>query len=128
MSFEDSIVDHEGQMKSRKPTAAGIVSVLCGVFTIFYRSGRIIRMGLSWLSLSFDALSIAIGLLAVLGGTFAIRRRRWRLALTGAICAVFPPHPWGIETLTPLLGVLAIVFIVVSRSEFVTAPRDHTFD
>jgi hypothetical protein len=78
-------------------------------------------MDLSGPALSFDALSIMIGVLAVIGGTLSIKRRMWWLALTGAICAVFPPHPWGIETLTPLLGALAIALIVASKSEFAAA-------
>ena len=103
-------------MKTWKPTAAGILSVLGGAFTVFYRSGRIVRMDLNWQAAIFDSLSIVIGLVAVVGGIFALKRRVWSLALAGAICAIFPPHPWGIETSTPLLGVFAIVLLVKSRA------------
>jgi hypothetical protein len=35
-------------MKTWKPTAAGIFSVLSGAFTVYYRSGRIVRLDLNW--------------------------------------------------------------------------------
>lgn len=62
----------------------------------------------------FGALTIplfVLGSVAIVGGAFAVRRRNWPLALAGAICALFPPH-------VGILGVLAIVFIVMSKNEF----------
>jgi hypothetical protein len=105
-------------MKTWKPTAAGVISVLCGAFTVFYRSGRLVRLAMNWQGASLDALSIALGLAAVVGGLFAFKRRVWWLAVVGAACAIFPAHPWGIETVTPLLGLLAVALLVTSRNEF----------
>src|SRR6516165_4911088 len=45
------------------------------------------------------------------------------LALAGAICAIVPPHPWGFLIWTPVLGILAVVFVVSSKSEFSRASR-----
>ena len=50
-------------------------------------------------------------MVAVIVGTFALRRRTWGLALAGAICALFPPH-------VALLGILAIIFVALSKDEF----------
>ena len=49
-----------------------------------------------------------LGILAVVGGIFAIRRKRFGLSLAGAICAL------------PLyaLGVPAVIFICLSKKEF----------
>ena len=48
------------------------------------------------------------GLLAVIGGISAVRKKRFGLSLTGAICAL----P------TVILGVLAVVFVAIGKREF----------
>jgi hypothetical protein len=100
-------------MKTWKPTAAGILSIITGAFSVWYRSGLIIR-GQS----GFGAVGIVLGLIAIAGGIFAIRRKAWGLALAGAACAIYPPHPWGYLIWTPALGILAVVFVTLSRNEF----------
>jgi len=63
-------------------------------------------------------VGIGLGLIAIGGGIFAIRRKLWGVALAGAICAIVPPHPWGYLTWTPVLGILAVVFVALSKNEF----------
>ena len=103
-------------MKTWKPTAAGILSIISGTFIVWYRLSELIRIGSS-------LVGIMLGLIAIVGGIFAIRRRVWGLALAGAICAIVPPHPWGFLIWTPVLGILAVVFVVSSKSEFSRASR-----
>jgi hypothetical protein len=108
-------------MKTWKPTAAAVLSIVSGAFIFLYRSGaftRAVRMHGLVSSQIPSSIGIIIGLIAVVGGTLAIRRRVWGLALAGAICALFPPHPWGDLTWTPVLGIFAIVFVVLSKNEF----------
>ena len=58
----------------------------------------------------FLALILLIaGVLAILGGICSLQRKRWGLALTGSIAALFP---WW------TLGVVAIVLIVLSKEYF----------
>jgi len=52
-----------------------------------------------------------LGLVAIVGGAYAVRRRNWPLALAGAMCALFSPH-------VGIFGMLAIVFIVMGKNEF----------
>ena len=52
---------------------------------------------------------IAIGIMALIGGIFALRRKAWGFALAGAILALFPVIP---------LGVLAIIFVSMGKREF----------
>jgi hypothetical protein len=52
---------------------------------------------------------LAIEALAIVGGIFAIQRRKWRWALTGSIAATIMPTP---------LGIAAIIFTVLSKNEF----------
>ena len=53
---------------------------------------------------------IVIGVVAIVGGVYALRRRIWGLALAGSICALM--GPWAI------LGILAIIFVALGKSEF----------
>lgn len=52
---------------------------------------------------------LAITALAVVGGVFALLRRRWGWALAGAIATILP---------FDLLGVAATVLVALSREEF----------
>jgi hypothetical protein len=105
-------------MKTWKPIAAGILSIISGTFIVWYRLSELIRVGSS-------PVGIILGLIAIVGGIFAIRRRAWGLALAGAICAIVPPHPWGFLIWTPILGILAVVFVVSSKSEFSRASKNR---
>ena len=51
---------------------------------------------------------LALGIVAIVGGVSAIRRRNFGLSLAGAICAL-PSN---------ILGILAIIFVSVSKKEF----------
>ena len=52
----------------------------------------------------------AFGIIALIAGILTLRRKSsWGFALAGAILALFPAIP---------LGVLAIIFVVKSKSEF----------
>jgi hypothetical protein len=61
---------------------------------------------------TLGAVGIALGVVALIGGIFALRRRLWGLALTGAILSL-PLMPVG-----PVLGILSIVFVSRSKREF----------
>jgi len=87
---------------TKRPAVAGILSILAGVIEII--------MGSS-LSLSEESpfgWVCALGIIALVGGVYAIKRKMWGLALAGAICSLlaFP------------LGIPAIILIARSRGEF----------
>lgn len=74
-----------------KPTAAGILCIIAGaigvipgialaVFFAFYGAG--------WFGAIIGAPLIIWGVVAIVGGIYALRRRRWRLALVGSICTL----------------------------------------
>jgi len=52
---------------------------------------------------------LCFNIVAIVGGIYAIQRRGWGIALTGAICSTFPSQ---------ILGALAVVFIAISIKEF----------
>ncbi len=53
---------------------------------------------------------IILGIVAIIGGVFALQKKVWGLALVGAICALLWP--------SSILGILAIIFVALSKSEF----------
>lgn len=52
---------------------------------------------------------LVISLLAIIGGSFAINKKNWPLALTGAVFAIIP---------TQVIGIIAVILIVISKKEF----------
>jgi hypothetical protein len=105
--------------KTWKPTTAGILSIIAGaiqvmigivVATLIAAFGGIVWFfGIGWLSATGAPL-IVLGIIAIVGGIYALRRRVWGLALAGSICALV--GPWFI------LGVLAIIFVSLGKGEF----------
>jgi len=109
--------------KTWKPTVAGILSIVAGAFsiiggivpaTIGIIGGSILGVvGLpciGGLIAGVMATSVLLGIAAIVGGIYALKRSIWGLALAGAICSLF--GPWFV------LGILAIIFVAISKSEF----------
>ena len=93
------------------PTAAGILSIIAGVIAFLLFILVAAMDGPEGVAGAIFGLAlIAIGIVAIVGGVFALRRRIWGLALAGAICSV----PGSL-----ILGIPAIVFIAMSKREFV---------
>jgi len=102
--------------KTWKPTVAGILAIIAGALQVIF--GTIFAagvgfwagiVGMGWLSAIFAPL-IIFGVIAIVGGIYALRRRVWGLALAGSICALI--GPWF------LLGILAIIFVSLGKREF----------
>jgi hypothetical protein len=99
-----------------KPTTAGILSIIAGALQVIIGMGLAIAGGIAgiftgipWFGVAGIPLTV-IGVVAIVGGAYALKRRVWGLALAGAICALF--GPWGI------LGILAIIFVALGKAEF----------
>jgi hypothetical protein len=114
-------------------TAGGILSIIGGAFEViggvimvvlpmgirillrlalllFHPDGwfeRIIPLIPFWLIIVGVPL-LALGIIAIIGGVSALRRKSFGLSLAGAICAL-PSH---------ILGILAIIFVALSKKEF----------
>ncbi len=113
--------------KSWMPTAAGVLCIISAAVRLILVLVLIIAMivtgefliftGLGfWLPLNVMAVLWIItvplavtGVLALVGGIFALQRKRWGLALAGSIAAFLP---FGI------LGVIATIFTSLSRGDF----------
>ena len=103
--------------KTWKPVAAGILAIIAGALQVIFGAicvagigfwGGMVGMG--WLSVICAPL-IVFGIIAIVGGIYALKRRIWGLALAGSIFALI--GPWFI------LGILAIIFVALGKGEFV---------
>jgi hypothetical protein len=96
----------------------GIIVVLTTIIRILLRLAllpsqpgdwfeRIIPVIPTWLIIVGVPL-IVLGIVAIIGGISAVRRKRFGLSLAGAICAL----P------SAILGILAVIFVSLGRREF----------
>jgi hypothetical protein len=102
-------------LKTWKPIAAGITGIIAGLIGI--GGGALVSLMGDFVSESggifgfepFGVPTIILGIVAVIGGIFALRRRVWWLAVVGAIFAI---------PCMPVLGTLSMIFISLADQEF----------
>ncbi len=110
-----------------KPVAGGILAIVAGSLNILVALAMLagltfmvmpgMTVGMAGIGLLVIPV-IALAVVAIVGGISGLQRRRWGLALAGAICAII--SPWA------LLGILSTVFIAISREEFSgSSPSDQ---
>jgi uncharacterized membrane protein HdeD (DUF308 family) len=104
-----------------KPKAAGILSVILGA--IFLIPGIVSLPLLGWIAVTtvpfyllLGPLVIIPGIMPVVGGIYALRRRRWGLALAGSIFSLLN----GV-----ILGIYGIIFLIGFFWGFVDNPGAH---
>ncbi len=106
-------MEYGGSQRSRLLTAGGILSIVAGIFQVF----RGVSIGVNldyWLVTEQNWLVIIVGcfgvlgMVAVVGGIYAIRRKKFGLSLAGALCAL-PLY---------ILGIPAVILVSTSKREF----------
>jgi len=85
--------------KTWKPTTAGILCIVAGIIVAV--PGIVVLASTEMLG----APSIVPGIIAIIGGIHALKRKRWGLALAGAICALFGPAGFLV-----IFGLLAVKY------------------
>ena len=108
---------------SWKPVVAGILDLITGAFALIGSFGLIVAITIiespiisgavpDFVTLILTIITVpllVIGILAIVGGIFALQKKIWGLALVGSIATtVF----WF------FVGIPSIVFTVQSRGEF----------
>ena len=110
-------------VKTKKPIIGGILTILSGLlgtvgiisYSIgFGDTGSGIGKGdmppfVPSIIFGMSIPAIVIAILAVIGGVFALMRKRWRWSLAGSIAAALS---------LIILGVPAVVMIALSKDEF----------
>ena len=111
----------------KKAKAAGILNIISGAFTLMWFIILIIAIPITSGAFSIPGTeaipafvstilwiiaipTLAIGVLALIGGIYALQRKYWGLALAGSILAILAP--------LTVLGILSTIFISVSKDEF----------
>ena len=129
-----------------KPTVAGILCIIAGIIGVIpgiaFAASFIRGAGI------FGAPSIVLGIIAIVGGIYALRRRRWGLALAGSFFALIVPvtvvtqgmiilngalsepsspgftipellaRIWYLIVGFGIPGILAIIFVIKGKREF----------
>ncbi|UCG54776.1 MAG: hypothetical protein JSV32_00730, partial [Dehalococcoidia bacterium] len=97
--------------KTWKPIVGGILSIasglpflIIGLLMLFGEYEEIAWQALVW----FSPFLLVFGIAPIVAGIFAIRRRRWRLALLGSIGGILAFYLAG----------PALILIAISRGEF----------
>jgi len=116
--------------KTWKSIAAGILAIVVGALTLVEIAfvAVLVIHDLGWLEVlsalgesgviaAATTVVIMSAMVAIVGGVFALKRRRWRLALAGSICAIFSVVFLPILVNVPL-AIAAIVLVVLGRGEF----------
>jgi len=112
--------------EGNKHRVAGILNIVSGCFEllcflmllagIVFTSNALRIPGMDavpdFVSLILSIIAVptlAIGVLALVGGIFALQKKSWGLVLAGSIASIISFF---------VLGVLAIVFTVIAKDEF----------
>lgn len=123
--------------RSGKLTAGGIIAIIAGVLglinslimafsvSVFINLVKELSMSeldsstldiLNTILVTFGVIGIVLSILAIVGGAFALNKKNYPFAL---ICGgIFSIFTGGI-----VLGILAIIFISMSRNEFITVKQ-----
>ncbi|MCL2150076.1 MAG: hypothetical protein FWH51_04000 [Dehalococcoidia bacterium] len=121
------------------PTASGVLNIVSGILGIFsslvllivaavfqyiYKSHPISIEGDPEVFPLVASIFVFVGLViiipcivSVVGGICSLKRKRWGWALAGSICSVLASN---------VLGIVAIIFIVMSKKEFDTGTNPQS--
>lgn len=104
-----------------KPTTAGILGIIAGAIGVLFGLilavaggilGSILGVFIPFIGgavAGVFAIPLILGIVAIIGGVYALKRRTWGLALAGSIGAFF--CVW-------FLGIPAIIFVILGKREF----------
>lgn len=100
--------------KTGSPIAGGVLSIVAGAIHIFGFLGCMIALiyvpaHVGIILGIVGGYLLITGILPIIGGIYALQRKKWELALAGSIIAILG---------SLILGVLATIFIAISRDEF----------
>jgi len=126
-----SILVEVKMKKTCKPTTAGILNIITGVLSALTAIGIIIAFFavssinvmrflppaeapfiaplIGTILIIILVLSIVEAVFPIIGGVFALQRRKWGWALAGSIIAILATLP---------LGIASTVLVAVSKDEF----------
>jgi hypothetical protein len=105
--------------KTQLSLAAGIIDIAAGGFSVVSMLGVLIFVfimfgieeEMPFFVVLFPLAMLIPGVIAIVGGVFALRRRSWVMALIGSIALTITPS-------MSIPGIAAVVLTVIARDEF----------
>lgn len=113
-----------------RPTTGGLLAIISGAWNLVIGLGAVfggtflsdfiadfnttLSDALQGVGVGAGSALIVLGIIAIVGGTYAIMRRMWGMALAGSIAAAFPSP----VVLPTLMGILSIIFNTLGHMEF----------
>ena len=95
--------------KTKKPIIAGLLSVVGGTVALTIAIGMLFGEGYPFIALLwFSPFLVIFGIAPIVGGIYAIQRKRWLLSL---ICS-------GCGILMFYVAIPALALIILSKEEF----------
>jgi len=125
--------------KTWKPTTAGILNLVTAIISLWFLLAVSLEGAVFWsifpkslfglnnLATAYFIIVIPLlcmDILAFIGGIYAVKRRKWKLTLTGSITAILSWTPVVLATTPALilgivpLGIFAVILLVKSKAEF----------
>ena len=120
--------------KTWKPTVAGILNIVCGALRILGAIALLIGVMffipvaviggpgpvpdmpnwmipgvLSTILVTGVVFLLIVGILPIIGGIYALQRKKWGLALAGSIVAIIG---------SSVMGILSTIFVAMAKDEF----------
>jgi hypothetical protein len=105
--------------KTWKPTTAGILCIVAGAIQLILGlvaaivggsvAGLASIPGMGTIVAAIAIPILILGIISIIGGIYALKRKLWGLALAGSITSLI--GPW-------LLGIPAIIFVILGKNEF----------
>jgi hypothetical protein len=118
--------------KTPRPAIAGILVIVTGAIKLSASVGTMLTTYLIPVNgdvrqfvidevglILLISIPLVLSILAIVGGTYSLRRRRFGVTVTGSIAAFLPTY-FVLATLLPLsiLGLTSIILIALSKDEF----------
>ena len=93
----------------------GIVGIITGIVISVIGWGIVAIFDLPAPGALFGVPSIVLGVIALIGGIYALKKKSWIFALIGAILAIPATAILGPAV---ILGILGLIFIAMGKKEF----------
>lgn len=100
---------------------SGILAVLTGIYMVVDTSWvdtMLADLGFSLVEeiiIASGVLTVVFGIVAMVGGYFAVKRKRWGIAIVGGVLGTLAAGAIGLGL---IFGLIGLIFVAVSRKEF----------